>query len=82
MENKKFASFPILNSSIEDLDPEPNLMTLVLFVTLEHLYPLRKNFEKYIPENINNYAWIKNPFTANVADVNGGISFWFSGRVD
>ena len=42
MENKMFASFPILNSSIEDLDPEPNLMTLVSFVILEHLHTLKK----------------------------------------
>ena len=58
VENKKFASLPILNSSIEDLDPEHGKMTLALFVILKHLHTLRKNFEKYIPENIN-YAWIK-----------------------
>ena len=68
MENKKFASFPILNSFIEELDPVPDVMTFVSFVILEHLHTLRKNFEKYIPENIN-YAWTKNPFIANVADV-------------
>ena len=72
MENKKFVFFPILNSPVEDLDPEPVITTLVSFVILEHLYTLRKNFEKNILENIN-YAWIKNPFTANVADVNAGF---------
>ena len=77
MKNKKFASFPILNSSIEDLDPEPNLTTLVLFVILEHLHTLRKNFEKYIPENINNCAWLKNPFTTNMVDFNAGFPSGF-----
>ena len=75
MENKKLASFPILNSSIEDLDPEPGigLIILVSFVISEPIYNLRKNFEKYIPENFN-YTWIKNPFVANKADVNVGFS--------
>ena len=76
MENKKFASFPILNSFIKDLDPVPDIMTFVSFVILEHLHTLRKNFEKYIPENIN-YAWIKNPFIANVADVDVGFRSGF-----
>ena len=57
--NKKFASFPILDRFIEDLDLKPNLMTLILFVILEHLHTLRKNFKKYITESIN-CVWIKN----------------------
>ena len=73
VESKRLASFPILNRSIEDLDPEPDLITSVSSVILEHLHTLRKNFEKYIPENINNYMWIKNPFTANVADFDVGF---------
>ena len=43
VENKKFAFFPILNSSIEDRDPELDSMTSVLFVILEDLHTLRKN---------------------------------------
>ena len=45
-ENKRFASFPILNRSIEDLDPEPDLITSVSSVILEHLHTLRKTFKK------------------------------------
>ena len=56
VENKKFALFPILNRSFEDLNPEPDLMTSVLFVILEDLHTPRKNFEKYNPENINSYT--------------------------
>jgi len=70
---KRFASFPVLNKSIEDLNPEPDLIASVSFVILEHLHTLRKNFEKYIPENSNSYTWIKNPFTANVADFDAGF---------
>ena len=77
VENKKFASFSNLNRSIEDLDPEPDLMTSVLFVIFEPLYILRKNFEKYIPENINHYTWINNPFTTNVADFDAGFLLVF-----
>ena len=66
VENKKFASFPILNKPIEDLDPEPDLMTSVSFDILERCHTLRKNFKKYIPEN--NCTRKKNPCTANVAD--------------
>ena len=77
VENKRLASFPILNRSIEDLDPEPDLITLVSSVILKHLYTLRKNFEKSIPEKINNYMWIKNPFTANVANLNVGFFLVF-----
>ena len=73
MENKRLASFPILNRSIENLDPVPDLITSVSSVILEHLHTMRKNFEVYIPENINNYMWIKNPFTANVADFDVGF---------
>ena len=71
VKNKNFAFFPILNSFIEDLDPDPNLMTLVLFI-LEHLHTLRKNFKKCIPKNIN-YARVKILFTANVANFNAGF---------
>ena len=53
VENKKFAFFPILNRSIEDLNPEPDLMSSVLFVILEDFHTPRKNFEKYNPENVN-----------------------------
>ena len=59
VKNKKFASFSILIRFTENLDPEPDLMTSVSFVILEYLHALKKNFEKYIPENINNYTWIK-----------------------
>ena len=45
VKNKKLASFPILNGSIQHLDPVLDLMTSVSFVILEHLHTLRKNFE-------------------------------------
>ena len=73
VENKNLASFPILNRSIEDLDPQRDLITSVPSVILEHLHTLRKKLKKYIPEKINNYMWIKNPFTANVADLDVGF---------
>ena len=73
MENKRLAYFPILNRSIESLDRVADLITSVSSVILEQLHTLRKNFEKYIPENINNYVWIENPFTANVADFDVGF---------
>ena len=50
-------------------------MTSVSFVILEHLHTLRKSFEKYISENINNHTWTKNQFTANVADFDAWFSF-------
>ena len=56
VENAKFVFIPNLNRPIEDLDPEPNLMASVSFVILGDLHTLRKNFEKYIPENINSYT--------------------------
>ena len=37
---KKFASFPILNRSIEDLDSESDLMTSVSLISLERAYTL------------------------------------------
>ena len=43
-------------------------MISVLFVILEDLHTLRKNFKRCIPQNVNNYMWIKNLFTANLAD--------------
>ena len=73
VENKRLASFPILHRSTEDLDPEPDSITSVSSVILEHLHTRRKNFEKYFPEKINNYMWIKNSFTANVADFDVGF---------
>ena len=84
VENKKFTgtSFPIFNSSIEDLDPEPNLMTLASFVILEHLHTLRKNFEECILENINNYVWIKKSIYRKCGQFYCRISFRFSGTVD
>ena len=73
VENKNLASFPIMNRSFEDLDPQRDLITSVPSVILEHLHTLRKKLKKYIPEKINNYMWIKNPFTANVADSDVGF---------
>ena len=45
VKNKKLISYPILNRSIEDLDPESNLMALISFAILEHLHTLRKNLK-------------------------------------
>ena len=77
VENKEFAFLPILNRSIEDLNPEPDLMISVLFVILEDLHTPRKNFEKYNPENINFCTWIKNLFSTNVADFDARFPFGF-----
>ena len=46
VKNKKFASLPILNRAIADLDPESDLKTLISFVLLGNFKSLRKNFEK------------------------------------
>ena len=77
VENKEFAFLPILNRSIEDLNPEPDLMTSVLFVILEDLHTPRKKFKKYNLENINFCTWIKNLFSTNVADFDAGFPFGF-----
>ena len=45
VEKKRFAFFPVLNKSIEDLNPEPNLISSVSFVILEHLHTLRKTLK-------------------------------------
>ena len=59
VQNKKFTSFPILNSSIGDLDPEPNLMTVVSFAILEHLHTLRKTLKNTFQKTSTTYVWIK-----------------------
>ena len=42
VKNIKFAFFPILNRSIEELDLEPDLTTSILSVILKDLYTQKK----------------------------------------
>ena len=77
MGNKKFASFPILNSYIKNLDPESDLMTSVSFVILEGLHTLEKKTLKSTFQKASTTTHGKNPFAANVADFDAGFLFSF-----
>ena len=62
VEKNKFASFPNLNLILEDANDNAVLEKMKQIV-LTHLKNLCVQFDKYIPEKMKEFEWVKNPFT-------------------
>ncbi|XP_025404731.1 zinc finger BED domain-containing protein 5-like [Sipha flava] len=60
-ENGKTTCFSLLKSFLEDYDLELPMNSLKIIS--DHLMTLKNHFEKYFPENIVQYNWIKDPFS-------------------
>ncbi|XP_025415092.1 protein FAM200A-like [Sipha flava] len=62
-ENGKTMCFSFLKSFLEDNDLELPMSSLNIIS--DHLMTLKNHFEKYFPEDIIQYNWIKDPFSEN-----------------
>ncbi|XP_025407445.1 zinc finger BED domain-containing protein 5-like [Sipha flava] len=62
-ENGKTTCFSFLKSFLEDNDLELPMSSLNIIS--DHLMTLKNHFEKYFPEDIVQYNWIKDPFSEN-----------------
>lgn len=62
-ENGKAECFSFLKSFLEDNDLELPMSSLNIIS--DHLMTLKNHFEKYFPEDIVQYNWIKDPFSEN-----------------
>jgi len=62
-ENGKATCFSFLKSFLEDNDLELPMSSLNIIS--DHLMTLKNHFEKYFPEDIVQYNWIKDPFSEN-----------------
>ena len=62
VEKNKFASFPNLNLILEDANDDA-VQEKMKQIVLTHLKNLCVQFDKYIPEKMKEFEWVKNPFT-------------------
>ena len=62
VEKNKFASFPNLNLILEDANDDA-VQKKMKQIVLTHLKNLCVQFDKYIPEKMKEFEWVKNPFT-------------------
>src|SRR5215469_84174 len=69
IEENKVASFPNLNLLLEDKNVEFKKLQELKDIIIDHLQKLDSAFDRYIPEDMTKYSWVRNPFDIDVEDL-------------